>query len=122
MCGRFANNAKPKDVEKEFKIGRLNPSLFEPRYNIAPTQIIPAVHETDGERIVGALRWGLIPSWAKDEKIGSNLINARAETLAEKPSFKNAYRARAAVSFRRVVFLNGCDLQSRLNDCLTVVY
>jgi putative SOS response-associated peptidase YedK len=97
MCGRFASNAKPKDVEKEFKLGRLNPNLFEPRFNIAPTQLIPAVLESDGERIVAALRWGLVPSWAKDEKIGSNLINARAETLAEKPSFKNAFRSRRCI-------------------------
>ena len=97
MCGRFTNSAKPKDIEKEFFVGKLNPNLFQPRYNIAPTQIIPAVLEQSGERIVNELRWGLIPSWAKDEKIGNNLINARAETLAEKPSFKNAFRSRRCI-------------------------
>jgi len=97
MCGRFTSKAKPKDIEKEFKVGKVNPKLFEPRYNIAPTQIIPAVLESDGERIVNALRWGLIPSWAKDDSIGNKMINARAETLAEKPSFKNAFRSRRCI-------------------------
>lgn len=97
MCGRFTSNAKPEQIEKEFKVGKLNPKIFKPRYNIAPTQMIPAVLETDGERIVNELRWGLIPRWAKDESIGNKLINARAETLAEKPSFKNAFRARRCI-------------------------
>ena len=97
MCGRFSNSAKPEDVEREFKVGRLNPRLFEARYNIAPRQLIPAVLETVGERAVGEFRWGLVPSWAKDEAIGNNLINARAETLTEKPSFKNAFRARRCI-------------------------
>lgn len=97
MCGRFSNDVKPKEIEKEFKIGKVNPKLFEPRYNIAPTQTIAAVLESNGERIVDALRWGLIPSWAKDESIGSKLINARAETLSEKPSFKNAFRSHRCI-------------------------
>jgi len=97
MCGRFTNSAKPKDIEKEFKVGKLNPKLFTPRYNIAPTQMIPAVLEMDGERIVNELRWGLIPSWAKDDSIGNKTINARAETLAEKPSFKNAFKSRRCI-------------------------
>jgi len=97
MCGRFTNSAKAKDIEKEFKVGRLNQVRFEPRYNIAPTQIIPAVIETDGKRVAAEFRWGLIPSWAKDESIGSKMINARAETLAEKPSFRNAFKSRRCI-------------------------
>ena len=92
MCGRFSNDAKPEQIEAEFKIGKLNPKLFAPRYNIAPTQMIPVVLEQSGERIIESLRWGLIPSWAKDESIGSKMINARAETLAEKPSFRDAFK------------------------------
>ena len=92
MCGRFSNDAKPKQIEAEFKTGKLNPKLFTPRYNIAPTQMIPVVLEQSGERIVESLRWGLIPGWAKDESIGSKMINARAETLAEKPSFRDAFK------------------------------
>jgi putative SOS response-associated peptidase YedK len=97
MCGRFASKGQAKDIEKEFKVGRLNKLSFAPRYNIAPAQMIPAILETDGERAARELRWGLIPSWAKDETIGSKLINARAETLAEKPSFKNAFRLRRCI-------------------------
>ncbi|MEP6900995.1 MAG: SOS response-associated peptidase [Actinomycetota bacterium] len=97
MCGRFTSKAKPEQIEKEFKVGKLNPKLFEPRFNIAPTQIINAILETGGERIVSGLKWGLIPAWAKDDSIGSKMINARAETLAEKPSFKNAFRSRRCI-------------------------
>jgi putative SOS response-associated peptidase YedK len=97
MCGRFTSKAKPEEIEKEFKIGKLNPKIFEPRYNIAPSQIIPAVLETKGERIVSGLKWGLIPSWAKDDSFASKTINARAETLAEKASFKNAFKSRRCI-------------------------
>jgi putative SOS response-associated peptidase YedK len=97
MCGRFANSAKQKQIEKEFKIGRLNKVSFEPRYNVAPAQMIDAVLETDSERILTELKWGLIPSWAKDDSIGNKLINARAETLSEKPSFKNAFKSRRCI-------------------------
>jgi len=97
MCGRFTNNAKPQQIEKEFNVKVSNEKLFKPRYNIAPTQTIAAVLESDGERIIDALRWGLIPSWAKDESIGNKLINARAETLVEKPSFKNAFRSHRCI-------------------------
>ncbi len=97
MCGRFSNDAKPEQIEAEFKIGKLNPELFTPRYNIAPTQMIPVVLEQSGDRIIEALRWGLIPSWAKDESIGSKMINARAETLAEKPSFRDAFKHKRCI-------------------------
>ena len=97
MCGRFTSKAKPEDVEQEFKVGKINPKLFTPRYNVAPTQMIPVVLEQNGERIIEALRWGLIPSWAKDESIGSKMINARAETLAEKPSFRNAFKNKRCI-------------------------
>jgi putative SOS response-associated peptidase YedK len=67
----------------------------EPRYNIAPTQFVAAVRAGgEGRRELAMLSWGLVPSWAKDKSIGARMINARAETLAEKPSFRNAYRRR----------------------------
>src|SRR5687768_15502994 len=97
MCGRFTNSAKQKDIEKEFKVGRLNKVSFDARYNIAPTQLIDAVLETDSERVLTELKWGLIPSWAKEESIGNKMINARAETLSEKPSFKNAFKSRRCI-------------------------
>ncbi len=97
MCGRFSNDVKPSQIEKEFKVGKVNPKLFTPRYNIAPSQTIAAVLESDGKRIVEGLRWGLIPNWAKDESIGSKIINARAETLAEKPSFRDAFKNKRCI-------------------------
>src|SRR5215203_1882501 len=97
MCGRFASKGKAKDFEKEFKVGKLNKVTFAPRYNIAPAQLIDAVLETDAERVLTQLKWGLIPSWAKDDSIGNKLINARAETLGEKPSFKNAFKSRRCI-------------------------
>jgi len=97
MCGRFTSKAKPEEIEKEFKIGKIDPELFTPRFNIAPSQTVPVILEQSGERIVNALRWGLIPSWAKDDSIDSKMINARSETLAEKPSFKNAFRSRRLI-------------------------
>lgn len=97
MCGRFTNKASEKDIEKEFKLGRLNKVSFVSRYNIAPTQMIDAVLETDSERVLTELKWGLIPSWAKDESIGNKMINARAETLSEKPSFRNAFKSRRCI-------------------------
>ncbi len=66
------------------------------RYNIAPTQEVPAVRRgpEDGERHLALLRWGLIPSWAKEASIGSRMINARAESVAEKPAYRTAFRRR----------------------------
>lgn len=72
--------------------------MLAPRYNIAPSQNAPVVRDVDGKRrSLSLLRWGLIPSWAKDEKIGHRMINARAETLAEKPSFRKALQERRCV-------------------------
>lgn len=97
MCGRFANSAKPEQVKREFKVGRLNPELFQPRYNIAPTQLINVVLQGKDARILTQLKWGLIPSWSKDPTVGSRMINARAETLEEKPSFREAFESRRCI-------------------------
>ena len=97
MCGRFSNNAKPERIKKEFKVGIKNPNLYEPRYNIAPSQMIDAVFESKTERVLSQLKWGLVPSWAKDAEIGNRMINARAETLREKPSFRDAFKSRRCI-------------------------
>jgi putative SOS response-associated peptidase YedK len=92
MCGRFTLILEPGDFEDEFDLGGI-PDSYLPRYNIAPTQ--PIAMAVDGQtRRVEMYRWGLIPSWAKDTTIGVKMINARAETLAEKPSFRSAFKAR----------------------------
>jgi len=67
---------------------------FQPRYNIAPTQAVPGIAQGADGRVLKWLQWGLIPSWAKDPAIGQKMINARGETLLEKPSFRNAFRRR----------------------------
>ena len=92
MCGRFTLFEPDKVLAKEFGVSAFAPR--SPRYNIAPSQPVTAIRVTptgSGREIV-LLRWGLIPSWSKDPAIGNRLINARAETASEKPSFRNAFR------------------------------
>ena len=93
MCGRFAFYSPSEAVARLF--GASGASQLKPRYNIAPTQYVAAIRNAgdDGRDLV-ELRWGLVPFWAKDPSIGNRMINARAETVAEKPSFRNAYRKR----------------------------
>ncbi len=87
MCGRFTLTYDINTIASTFNAS-IPPSLqTTPRYNIAPTQDVLAIMR-DGTTHLDLLRWGLVPSWAKEESIGSKMINARAETLAEKPSFK----------------------------------
>jgi len=100
MCGRFLLAVEPAELQYAFP-GFSFPQNLRPRYNVAPTQ--PAlVIANDQLSRADFFLWGLIPSWAKDSTIGSRLINARAETLAEKPSFRNSYKNR-----RCLVISNG---------------
>lgn len=92
MCGRFTLTADTQAIVQAFP-GFALPENYTPRYNIAPTQHI-AVIPNDGKQRIALFRWGLVPAWAKDLKIGNRMINARAETVAEKPSFRAAYRRR----------------------------
>ena len=93
MCGRYTLTTPAEAVNKFFGLAP-GPNLA-PRYNIAPSQDVLAVRNTDsGGRAFASLRWGLIPSWSKDPATGHRTINARAETVAEKPSFRAAYRKR----------------------------
>jgi putative SOS response-associated peptidase YedK len=92
MCGRFTLASDPAAIQAAFP-GIEVPEDILSRYNVAPTQSVAVVRNT-GKRQLECVRWGLIPSWAKDPKIGSKMINARAETLAEKPSFRTALRRR----------------------------
>lgn len=93
MCGRFAFYSPAEATAALF--GAATDAETGPRYNIAPTQDIAAIrHSNEGDAELVSLRWGLIPFWAKDPSIGNRMINARAETIAEKPSFRTAYRKR----------------------------
>ena len=94
MCGRFAFYSPAEATAALFgATGTFDPG---PRYNIAPTQDLAAVRGRDGDdgRDLVALRWGLVPFWANDPAIGNRMINARAETVAEKPAYRAAYRHR----------------------------
>jgi putative SOS response-associated peptidase YedK len=92
MCGRFVITSPPEALRRIF--GYLEQPNFPPRHNIAPTQPIPVVILEHGARHFHLMRWGLIPSWVKDPRKFTLLINARSETVQEKPAFKNAIRRR----------------------------
>ena len=92
MCGRFTITLEPAFFQQELDLGNL-PSEWVPRYNAAPGQAVPVVKDVESKD-VSLLRWGLVPFWAKDISIGYKLINARSETLLEKPSFNNAFKKR----------------------------
>ncbi|MCK6626420.1 MAG: SOS response-associated peptidase [Anaerolineae bacterium] len=92
MCGRYTLATNTQKLAESFS-GFEVPAELPPRYNVAPTQPI-AVVANNGQHKVEFFQWGLIPSWAKDPKIGNQMINARAETLGEKPAFRNAYKRR----------------------------
>src|SRR2546422_6193408 len=91
MCGRFTLKTDVGTIAKTFGV---QPTLdVAPRYNVAPTQDVVTIMR-NGTAHLAQLRWGLIPAWAKEESIGAKMINARAETLAEKPSFKRLLQSR----------------------------
>jgi len=87
MCGRYTLAVDLDTLQAEFNLDSV-PADLPPRYNIAPTQPVAVVLNNEGLRQLDAFRWGLIPFWAKDASIGNRMINARAETVAQKPSFK----------------------------------
>jgi putative SOS response-associated peptidase YedK len=94
MCGRYTFTVWPKRLATHFLVPEAE-LPFGPRYNVAPTQELPIIRQpVDGGRVLAFARWGLIPSWAKDAKIGNRLINARGETVATMPSFRSAFKAR----------------------------
>ena len=92
MCGRFTLTIDPAHLQEAFPWAVI-PDDLSPRFNIAPSQPVAVIPNT-GDNGLAMYKWGLIPSWSKDPSIGDRMINARAETLAEKPSFRNAYRRR----------------------------
>ncbi len=95
MCGRYALTSDAERLEERFGCS-LSGVACSPRYNIAPSQPVLALINTadNAERRAGFLRWGLIPAWATDPAVGTRMINARSETVAEKPSFRHALRRR----------------------------
>lgn len=93
MCGRFVSASAPDELAQYFGAA-FDDVQLESSFNVAPTNEVYVVKASDGHRVLGAQRWGLIPSWAKDIKIGSKMINARSETAANKPAFRKAFARR----------------------------
>jgi putative SOS response-associated peptidase YedK len=91
MCGRYTLKSPLSVLTERFDIEEF-PSSLSPSYNIAPTQQVATVLSENGKRKLEMLRWGLIPSWADDPEIGNRMINARSETVAEKPSYRRAFK------------------------------
>jgi putative SOS response-associated peptidase YedK len=102
MCGRYAFYTPVEAVARLFGVSELHASDLAPRYNIAPTQEVPIIRSSPflepaagpPPRELALARWGLVPFWAKDPKIGNRMINARGETVASKPAFRAAFRKR----------------------------
>ncbi|MGO4255343.1 SOS response-associated peptidase [Marmoricola sp. RAF53] len=114
MCGRYASSVDPEDLVEEFELRTADLPRLEADYNVAPTKEVygiverpprkaatdeggPDGEELPAERQARVLTWGLVPSWAKDPKIGSRMINARMETVAEKPAYRRAFEKRRAI-------------------------
>ena len=94
MCGRYASSANPDDLAGYFRVEEPPEEVLPPSYNVAPTDPVYVVVERKEKRSLKVVRWGLVPSWAKDPKVGARFINARRETVAEKPAFRAAYQRR----------------------------
>lgn len=92
MCGRYRLSAVER-VEERFETEQID-EVLHPRYNIAPSQEVPISRQADDRRSVSFARWGLVPFWAKDASVGYKLINARAETAAQKPAFRQSFAMR----------------------------
>lgn len=90
MCGRFTLRLSTSELQEFFDLVRACDAV--PRYNIAPTHSIAAIRRTSEGRVADPMHWGLIPRWAKDRKLAARMINARSETLSEKPSFRTAFK------------------------------
>lgn len=93
MCGRYSNKFDGRKLATRYQVANRT-FEFNPSKNIAPTQMSPVVLVDQGQRVLRSMKWGLIPSWAKDPKIGSKCFNARAETIEEKPAFRTSFRSR----------------------------
>lgn len=92
MCGRYSLTHTAEEIASRFDVTA--PAEYAPRYNVAPTQVMPVVRADGDRRQLARLRWGLVPFWAKDRTIGNRMINARSETASEKPAFRAAFRRR----------------------------
>lgn len=95
MCGRYDLNESPQMLMLYFMLGAEPEAFSNP--DVRPTNKAPVIRNLDGQRLASLARWGLIPSWSKDDKIAQHTFNARAETIAEKPSFRAAFKRRRCI-------------------------
>ncbi|MEN8114728.1 MAG: SOS response-associated peptidase [Actinomycetota bacterium] len=97
MCGRFVQTQEAENYGSYFSVDVIKTDAVLRSWNVAPTKQVYAVAEHEQERHLGTFGWGLVPFWAKDRKIGARLINARLETIAEKPAFRDSFAARRCI-------------------------
>lgn len=98
MCGRFVSSSSPAELASYFSATPASEKLLEPSYNVAPTNdVYVIVDDPAGARRLDAYHWGLVPRWAKDPSVGNRMINARSETLAEKSTYRSAFRQRRCI-------------------------
>lgn len=97
MCGRFTITISFEGLLLRYMLDPTSPPFHTPRYNVAPGQLVPAIINDGSVNRIGQLKWGLVPNWANDEKIGYKMINARSETLIEKPAFKKLVTRKRAI-------------------------
>jgi putative SOS response-associated peptidase YedK len=97
VCGRYVSVSSPALLAERFHVTEVRPETLEARYNVAPRADVPVVAERHGDRVLDVVRWGLVPFWAKDPKIGDRMINARAEKLATSNAFKRAFERKRCI-------------------------
>jgi putative SOS response-associated peptidase YedK len=97
MCGRYVTVSSPALLAERFHVTEVRPETLEPSYNVAPRAAVPVVAERHGERVRDVVRWGLVPFWAKDPKIGDRMINARAERLLGSNAFKRPFERKRCI-------------------------
>jgi putative SOS response-associated peptidase YedK len=97
VCGRYVQASSPELLAERFGVDDVRIEEHEARYNIAPRAEVPAIRRRQDRTVLSSLRWGLVPSWAKDPKMGDRLINARAESVADKPAYRTAFERRRCI-------------------------
>jgi len=97
VCGRYTITVTVEELMARFMAEDATVPCHRPRYNVAPMQMVPAVIHDGTRNRLGMLKWGLVPPWAEDERIGARMINARAETLEERPAFRQAFRRKRCI-------------------------
>jgi putative SOS response-associated peptidase YedK len=97
MCGRFVSSSPPDELAKYFDVELVAETVLEPSFNVAPSNDVYVVLQRGGVRRLDALRWGLVPFWAKDPSAGNKMINARAEGIAEKSAYKRTFAKRRCI-------------------------